>query len=232
MEMLCNRCHQAVEAGASFCPSCGLPQLVYDNENEPAETGGQPARWNEAVRDASVVAWKPAMRWAVPLAVPAGIMCAFLGLPGLLLIAFAGAWAVSLYTRHQQPAWITLGAGARIGLVLGIVAGWLAFAASGGALFVERYGLHKGSQIDSDWKQYVDLEMQLSQQFSSFAGPSNTPQAEQFRKEWEALLLSPEGHAGMITSELAFTSFLLAMFAMLGGAFSARMQIRRRRPQL
>lgn len=229
METTCNRCHQTVESGASFCPYCGLPQLVYSADGT-AEAAAQPARWNEAAGDASTVAWKPALRWAIPLAIPAGLMTAFLGATGLLLMAVAGAWAVSLYVRNQRPAWITLGAGARIGLVFGLMAGWLAFAASGSALFVQRYALHRGDQIDSEWKQFVDLDMQFSQRFSGLTGTADAAQAQQFRAQWQGLLLCPEGHAGMVTANCACTSFLLAVFAMLGGLFSARMQIRRRRP--
>src|SRR5579863_1644998 len=109
MEETCNRCHQTVEPGASFCASCGLPQLVYSDETVPEN--GQQVRWDDAVRDASSVAWRPALRSVLMLAGPAGLAGAFLGLPGLVIMAISGAWAVSLYRRTQQPAWITIGAG-------------------------------------------------------------------------------------------------------------------------
>lgn len=231
MELTCNRCHQTVQTDTSFCPYCGLPQLLYTAADAPSGETGQAVRWNDAVRDASAVAWKPALRWAIPLAVPAGLMTAFLGITGLLLMSLAGAWAVSLYVRGERPPWITIGAGARIGLVFGLIAGWLAFAAGGGALFVKRYALHQGDQIDTEWKQFVDLDTQFSQRFSTWAGTADAAAAQQFRVRWEALLLSPEGHAGMIAANFAFTSLLLVAFATFGGALSARMQIRRRRPK-
>ena len=109
------------------------------------------------MRDAGTVDWKPALRAALLLAVPAGLLSSgsrrwafWAGLDGC-----AAAWAVVLYMRSQRPAWITIGAGARIGLVTGLLAGWLAFAVSGGALFVERFVLHQSSQIDCGMEDRV-----------------------------------------------------------------------------
>ena len=125
MEITCTRCHQTIQAENCYCPVCGLPQLVYTAECAPGQ--GQPERWNEAVRDAGSVDWKPALRAALMLAVPAGLLCSMLSpvsIFGLLLMAAAAAWAVVLYVRSQRPAWITIGAGARIGLVTGVLGGW------------------------------------------------------------------------------------------------------------
>src|ERR1700733_3888890 len=136
MEITCHRCHQTVQVEDCFCPACGLPQLVYTAD--PASGQAQAERWTEAARDASMVEWKPAMRFALLLAVPAGLLSSGLsplGLFGLFWMAAAAAWAVVLYVRGQGPAWITIGAGARIGLVTGLLAAWLAFSISGGTLF-------------------------------------------------------------------------------------------------
>ena len=59
---------------------------------------------------------------------------------------------------QSEAGWITIGAGARIGLVTGLLAAWLAFSVSGSALFVERFVLHQAAQIDSEWKTRVDDE--------------------------------------------------------------------------
>jgi hypothetical protein len=143
MEITCTRCHQAVLAENCYCPTCGLPQLVYTAE---LPSGPEQAdRWTEAVRDAGSVDWKPAMRLAAMLAVPAGVLSSGLtptGSFGLFWMAAAATWTVLLYMRSQRPAWITVGAGARIGLVTGLLAAWLAFGINGGSLVVERYLLH------------------------------------------------------------------------------------------
>ena len=104
-------------------------------------------RWPEPVRDASSIDWKPGMRAALMLAVPAGLLSSGispLSVLGIFWMAGAAAWAVMLYMRSQRPAWITIGAGARIGLVTGLIAGWVAFGVSGVGLFVLRVVSHQG----------------------------------------------------------------------------------------
>jgi hypothetical protein len=110
------------------------------------------------VRDAGSVDWKPALRSALVLAIPAGILCSLfspVSIFGLLWMSVASAWVVSLYLRSQRPAWITTGAGARIGLVTGLVGGWTAAAASGITLFTMRFGLHQGKSLDDTWSTIV-----------------------------------------------------------------------------
>lgn len=226
METACNRCHQTLEAGTSYCPYCGLPQLVYSGESS-GENNHPPARWNEAVRDASTVAWRPAMRSALLLGIPAGVMCSFLspiGIFGFLLMGAAGAWVVSIYMRNRQPAWITLGAGARIGFVTGIVGSWSAAATTGITLFALRFGLHQGQVFDGFWSSIVNN--QLSQQWATMGVDAQTIH------QMKAMLLSPEGRAGWVLCALGFLSAGLLIFAIAGGALGARMQIRRSRPHL
>jgi len=182
MEITCNRCHQAILAENCYCPACGLPQLVYTANDAAGQD--QPERWPEATRDASMVDWKPAMRAALMLAVPAGLLSSALspvGILGLFWMAAAAAWAVALYLRTQRPAWITIGAGARIGLVTGLLAGWLAFGISGGALFVDRFVLHQTSQIDAEWKIRVDQSQQMTQQLASQMA-CRTPQKQRLKR--------------------------------------------------
>ena len=230
MEMTCNRCHQAVPADSCYCPACGLPQLVYS-----AEPGSVPAaseRWPEAARDASSIDWKRGMRAALALAVPAGLLSSGISpvsLLGIFWMASGAAWAVVLYMRSQRPAWITTGAGARIGLVTGLIAGWLAFGIGGAGLFVTRVVLHQGGQIDSTWRQFVDKDQELSQQWlKQMSVPSDAAQLDA-QRNW---MLSPEGHAGFQTFGLVWDSLLLVTFAVAGGAMSARMIARRRRPEI
>ena len=228
MEISCTRCHQPIQAGNTYCPSCGLPQLVYSAE---AAEGQPPAeRWQSSVQDASTVNWKPAIRAAVLLGVPAGLLSSGaspLGIFGLFWMSAAAAWAVLLYVRGQGPAWITAGAGARIGLVTGMIAAWLAFSASGSALFVQRYGLHQSAQIDSVWKARVDASQQVTQQLISSMGLSDAAQL-QAQRAW---MMTPWGHAGIEVFGFAFNSIFLVCFAVGGGALGARLMARARRPQ-
>src|SRR5579864_1994948 len=121
MESTCNRCHQPVDPESCYCAACGLPQLVYTTEGNSGPT--QQERLTEAVSDASSIRWKPALRAAMLVAVPAGLLSSGLspvGTLGLFWMSAAAAWAVMIYVRGQRPAWITMGAGARIGFVTGL----------------------------------------------------------------------------------------------------------------
>jgi hypothetical protein len=230
METTCNRCHQPVPAESCYCPSCGLPQLVY-----AAEAGNPPAssdRGPEITRDASSIDWKPGMRAALAFAVPAGLLSSGISPVsslGILWMAGAAIWAVIVYMRSQRPAWITMGAGARIGLVTGLIAGWLAFGFSGAGLFVTRVVMHQGNQIDSAWKQFVDKDQELSQQWlKQMSVPTDAAQLNA-QRNW---MLSPEGHAGFQTLGLVWDCVLLVLFAIAGGAIAARITARRRRPEI
>jgi hypothetical protein len=225
MEVTCNRCHQTVLAENCYCPACGLPQLVYPADAPAGQP--QPERWDGAARDAGSVDWKPALRAALLLAVPAGVLSSGispLGGLGLFWMAAAAAWAVVLYMRSQRPAWITLGAGARVGLVTGLLAGWVAFGVSGGQLFVQRLVFHQATQIDAAWKASVEASQQLTAQMG-------IADAAQMQAQ-KALMLSPEGHAGFATFGFIFNSAFLLLFAAAGGALGARLMGRTRQPEV
>jgi hypothetical protein len=234
MEITCNRCHQPVLAENLYCSTCGLPQLVYTPDTANGE--GQAERWTEAVRDASMVDWKHAFRIAVMLAIPAGLLSSAaspLGFAGLFWMAAAAGWAVVLYVRGGRgPSWVTMGAGARIGLVTGLLAAWLAFSVSGGAIFVQRYVLHRSAQIDSEWKSRVDMSQQMTQQWTSGLQPADAAEALAVRNQVQAWMQSPWGHAGIEAFGYAFNALFLLFFAVGGGALGARMMARVRRPQV
>jgi len=233
MEITCTRCHQAVLAENCYCPYCGLPQLTYEAEGGAGQVRAEHS--HEAVQDASSVAWKPALRAALLLAVPAGLLSSGvspLGFMGLLWMGAGAAWAVALYVRSQRPAWITIGAGARIGLVTGLMAGWLAFSVSGGALLVERYVLHQASQIDAEWKTRVETSQQMTRQWTSGINSADPAQAQAAQTQVENWMLSPWGHAGIELFGFATNTILLLFFATGGGAMGARFLGRTRQPEV
>jgi len=229
METTCHRCHQPVDPERCYCPTCGLPQLVYSNEG--GESSATPERWTEPVRDASSVDWKPALRAAAMLAIPAGLLSCGISpveVLGLFWMAAAAAWAVTVYVRGQRPAWLTMGAGARIGLVTGILAATLAFTVSGGALFIERVALHRGGDIDSEWKARVEASNQLTQQLAAQMGVLDQVKLQAQKN----FMLSPQGHAGIETFGMASNALFLLVFAAGGGAMGARLMARSRRPEI
>lgn len=234
MEITCTRCHQAVKAEDIFCPTCGLPQLVYSQD--AGGTTGQAERWTEAVRDASMVDWRSAMRAALLLAVPAGLLSSGLspvGLFGLLWMAASAAWAVVLYVRSQRPGWITIGAGARIGLVTGLAAAWLAFSIGGIALFAQRFVFHDTGLTDGLYNTYlVEPVQQVLQGSIAQMEPADAAQAQAMAGDLHSWLLSPWGHAGMWMLVFSVNSLFLLFFAIGGGALGARLSARMRRPEL
>jgi hypothetical protein len=158
------------------------------------------------------------------LAVPAGLLCSLfspVSLFGLLWMSVAAAWAVNLYLRSQRPAWITVGAGARIGLVTGLLGGWMAAAASGLTLFVMRYILHQGKELDDTWETIITD--QVARQWTAAGIDAQTII---LYKSW---LLSPEGRAGSMLSAIGLLVLALVFFAVGGGAVGARLQARARR---
>ena len=226
METTCNRCHQTIPADGLYCPSCGLPQLVYSGEEGVAPAQGN--QWADALREVGAVEWKPALRLVLLLAVPAGLLfggTSFLGLLGLIWIAAVAAWAVTLYVRRQRaaqrPFWLTTGAGARIGLVTGLITGWVAFAATGASLYAERFVFHQGKDFDNNWQAQV---ARFSEQLQSAGASSQDPQtAAALSKAMTTWLLSPEGKAGSALAGLILVEFVLVAFAVAGGAVGARL---------
>ncbi|MDE3147913.1 MAG: hypothetical protein KGL37_00460 [Acidobacteriota bacterium] len=223
METICTRCHQTVQAENSFCPVCGLPQLVYTADDSAAS--GQPGQGSERVRDADSVDWKAALRLSVILGVPAGFLCSLLspvGIFGLLFMSAASAWAVVLYVRGQQTPWITTGAGARIGLVTGVMGGWTAAATTGITLFILRFVLHQGQLFDNFWQNFVGQDM--SREWASMGIDTRTID---LTRAW---LLSAEGRAGWVLGAMVFLGTVLLLFSVVGGALGARLLARSRRP--
>jgi hypothetical protein len=225
METTCTRCHQAIPADGLYCPACGLPQLVYAGEETlaPAQAG----TWTDAILDPGGVDWKQALRAVLLLAVPAGLLSSELspvGIFGLIWIAVAAAWAVALYARRQRAAQrsfgVTTGAGARIGLATGIIAGWCTFAASSASLFVTRFLLHQGKDFDDLWKSRV---ADMSQQWQTMSATNPDPQAAAIFKSLTVWFLSPEGKAASTFGGLLMLETMLLIVAVIGGAIGARM---------
>ncbi|HUD75841.1 MAG TPA: hypothetical protein VMQ76_12275 [Terracidiphilus sp.] len=224
MEITCNRCHQAVLAENSYCPACGLPQLLY-GADAPAAGQTQLERWGETVRDAGSVDWKPALRAALLLAIPAGALSfglSVVGLLGFVWMAVAGAWAVAIYMRSQRPAWITIGAGARIGLVTGLLGAWAAAATMSVSLFAMRFFFHQGKVFDDFWQ--IQMTEKASQQWAASGIDAQTILVT------KALLNSPEGRGGVTFGIMLFLVLALVIFATAGGALGARLMGRTRQP--
>lgn len=239
MEPTCQRCNETLRASDRYCPVCGLPQLTYAASESPSislidGTGGNSlGQAGGLVGLADGIAWRPAVRAALLFAVPAAVLCS--GLTpigpslGLLWMTGASAWAVGLYFKRARPGGLSLGAGARIGLVTGLFASWLTLSVNGVALWVARFVLHQGGQMDSLWASEVENSLQLSQQMIGEMGmtTAQAAQSTQFSRAW---MLSAEGRAGIALSTFLAGAIFLIFFAMIGGALGARFLTQPRRP--
>jgi hypothetical protein len=127
---------------------------------------------------------------------------------------------------------LTMGAGARIGLVTGLIAVWLSFAVSGASLYMQRYVFHQGARMDHDWQEQVNTGMELIEssgmrQWMDNASHDPAGVAEHMKSQ-AAWMLSPEGHAGVVFGDLLFAELLLLVFAVAGGALGAKFMTRAR----
>jgi hypothetical protein len=221
-----------------------LPQLIYVEAEAPSLPLGDGSDPDNGAGGADRglpglssgpgdIAWRPAFKAAAMLAIPAGVLCSGL-IPlgqslGLLWIVGAAVWAVGLYTKRARQGRISMGAGARIGLVTGLFASWLTISVNGIGLWVARFLMHQGGQMDSMWAAEVQNSLLLSQQMVAQMGmtAAQAAQSTQFSKAW---MLSAEGRAGIALSTFVAGAAFLIFFATIGGALGARLLAQPRRP--
>jgi hypothetical protein len=238
LEATCQRCHETLREADRYCPVCGLPQLTYTAPETSAALGdgiaqNQTDPSGDAIGRADGIAWQPAIKAALILAVPAALLSSAMtpiGPPlGLLWMGGAAAWAVGVYYKRARPGWLSLSSGARIGLVTGLFASWLTLSVNGTMLWVNRFVLHQGGQMDTQWTTEVGNSLQLSQQMAAQMGltAAQAAQSTQFSRAW---MLSAEGRAGIALSTFLAGAVFLVLFAMIGGALGARLLAQPRRP--
>ncbi|HUB17688.1 MAG TPA: hypothetical protein VL990_03575 [Acidobacteriaceae bacterium] len=190
--------------------------------SEPA--GPQPPTQRLGI-DPSRVQWRPAITSALLIAVPVGLLSALAGMSSLFVIA-GGFGAIALY--RKRTAGITDGSvGWRVGAILGAAAASIATLADGLRLVIERYALHHGAEIDT---QFASVAQQLADQ----ALKSNSEamqQAPQLVHSWAIFWLSSDGHAAIQLLTAAMVSAGMILFAATGGAIAGRILSARPRPQ-
>jgi hypothetical protein len=239
LEATCQRCHEILRDEDRYCHVCGMPQLTYVESEAPIAAQDESALQDSShpsrglAGSAGGVAWRPALKFALLFSIPAAFLCSGLIPLGqslaILWMAGAAVWAVGLYFKQAGPGWITMGAGARIGLVTGLFASWLTLSVNGVALWVSRFLMHQGGEMDSLWATEVDKSLELSKQMVAQMGMTSAQAAQstQFSKAW---MLSAEGRAGIALSTFLAGAVFLVFFAMIGGALGARLLAQPRRP--
>ncbi len=218
MDRICPRCQALLGPTVRFCPECGAPQLTVDEaqpEDNPAGDGEAAGRGG---RDRSEVAWPTAMGTAALLAIPAGLLSSLLSFSSLWVMA-GGIWTVLLYRKRTMTG-LTPGLGGRIGCVFGVFAATLATLFDAANLLVTRYGLHRGSEVDS--RLHTAMQAGIDRVLAS--NPEAAHQIPWFFQFW----LSPEGQAGLVLASAVLSAGTMLGFSVLGGALGARYLAARR----
>ncbi len=239
MEHTCQRCSQSLRDDDRYCPSCGLPQLVHvpaepalagmDGEFESSSVAGRQAHHDNSrglVGGAGqAIAWRPALRAAMLLAIPAGVLSSDLSVIGqslgLVWMVSCAVWAVVLYGRHVRLSRITKGVGSRIGLMTGLFACWITLALNGVNLWAARFVFHQNGRLDSEWTAFVDQNIRLCQNLYTQMGISSAQIAQGLQMD-RLMFLSPEGQAGFPLFHFAFNAVFFVLLSALGGAVGAR----------
>jgi hypothetical protein len=217
-----------------------MPQLIYvaadvlppDLENADPEaasgraSGTQPGQIPgqmdtiHTMDSPGGIAWRPALNAALLLAAPTGILCFGLLPIGLFWMVASAAWAVGIYARRVRPPSLTLGQGVRIGMMTGLFTSWLTVSLYGIGFWFTRYVLHQGGEWDSMWANQV---MRSNEQMLAEMGTGNA-ESLQMAASIKAMMLSPQGRAGLPFTGLLVLAMFLVFFSIIGGALGARMQ--------
>lgn len=231
MEITCQRCHETLRETDRYCPACGLPQLLFLEADAAAEiANGTPEETASAPGAGNEIAWRQALQMALLVAIPAGALCSRMGSLDWIWIMIAAVWVVRLYARRTAPLRVTAGVGARIGLVTGLLTGWLMLAIACGQEWVQRYMLHQGGQLDAEFERGLQPSIALNQQLMMNMGMASAEAAHAVQN-FKAFVLSPEGRAGFFLGAMLFSLAFVVFFAMVGGALGARLTPQLRRPE-
>src|SRR5215475_4069590 len=137
MDLACHRCGATLASPELFCPHCGAPQLRFEPNDEqiPSQAGGN----GSGMRASQLVAWRPAVQAALLVALPVGVLSSLLDF-SILWVLLGGFSAIALYQRKASLQ-VHPGGGWRIGMLVGVMAAFLATIVDGLSMVFERYGL-------------------------------------------------------------------------------------------
>jgi hypothetical protein len=219
MEVHCHRCGSTLGSEDTFCSTCAAPQLRIDLPEEPEITTLASERVHPLDRRGTD--WQKALRVALIIALPVGVLTALPGvsLGSLFWIVGGAATAVVLYSRRKPGAPLDGRGGFRLGALTGLFAAYISTAMIGVLLLLERYSLHLGPAIDREYAQRVE---------QSTAMVRTTAETEAQVRACLHFLLTPDGRAGASLASAALTALMTVLLAGLGGILGVRYFARRR----
>lgn len=227
MHEFCHRCGGELPESrgeSPFCPHCGSPQLFlpdYEQQtgsSEPDTTGAA------APPNPQRVEWKTAIRCAVLVAAVAAVL-SLVSAKVEVVSPLTWLWTVSgslitlaLYQKRRPQAWMDVGVGARIGVVVGLALMACFAIAMSGAGLVARYGMHSMAGFDAQLTQMLHAQIQ-----KAAATAPEPPEVLRF-------LYSPEVRAGMMLAGFAMLSAFVLVLSTVGGAVGGFLRTRRKLP--
>ncbi|MGC1869576.1 MAG: zinc ribbon domain-containing protein [Acidobacteriaceae bacterium] len=215
MDLVCHRCSATLDPEAYYCPECGAPQIRYvadEGDAAQAMPGVSVDIQAGAAGTGTSISWKLAIQISAVVGTAVGILSAVLAAGSVLWVAVGAVVAMGIYHRRRPLTKLAPRVGARVGALLGLIAATVAFAANAVLLVVQRYGLHQGTEIDT---QLTSIVKQAAARAATM-----DPQAPvtSFTNFW----LSAEGRIGLILLTMAFLSVLIVLFAIAGGVLGAQ----------
>ncbi|MBS1815148.1 MAG: hypothetical protein JSS87_09770 [Acidobacteria bacterium] len=227
MEPICQRCGaDLTSSDASFCASCGLPQLRV-SEDAIAHADGAASGVHAANRHAAKAHgvlradWRFALRCAFGVAAPAGVLLIFSAkseaatLFLVLWILTSSLLAIVLYHRGRPALPLSFRLGARIGMVTGTVIAAMLFGIFATSAFILRFHSHSPT-MDNEYRERI----------AQVAAQQKLP------PEVEAKLASPEVKAGItVTGCVFYGLILIGMSAITGAAGGAMLRTGRFTPR-
>jgi len=211
MDPICHRCSASLVSSEIFCPHCGAPQLKVEPDDE-TESPHAPTKQRSQSHGHPSILWQKAIRAALILALPVGLLSSLLNFSSLWVLA-GGFATVALYRRHTASEPDTR-MGWRIGGVVGLLAAFLSTAFDGLTMLFQRHVLHNGGPVDQRIHEIAQqMVNQLVQQ-----NPQAAAQLPWFVHFW----VSPDGAAAIVLMASASTAFGMILFSAAGGALGGR----------
>ncbi len=211
----CHRCGGVLDEDATFCPHCAAPQLRVAPPDEATEqTAGAVHTFT---RDRRSVDWRNVIRLAIWTAIPVGLIAPFF----FPMVIAGPVVLISMYQRRRPAAPLDGRVGFRIGALMGVLAAYVsAFGLAVWQLF-ERYSLHQGSAIDTQYAMQVQQSAETTQRMAQ----ANSLNAQQARAMLD-FFLSPDGRVTYTFFYTAVMAFGIIVLAGLGGMLGARLSRR------
>ncbi|GEM_PF-2252218 len=172
--------------------------------------------------------WRSIVRISLIVAGVSGLLCVLsFVVPPLSLACFF--WVIScsmitirLYQRKVAIAPLNAGAGARIGVIVGLLTAFVTMTVNAATMVIQRYALHMGGTFDAQLTASIHQAMQRAAEGNPDA------QVQGFIHFW----LSPEGRAGLVLATAAMLVAGIVVLSVVSGALAAKMFPARRRPAM